>query len=381
MLFRVLTAFALLCSARAEDNCPEDKDSAPKLSKDRHAGTAAASEGDEGATPNRAWRLRSRPVGTIADTDLELVNEFLPRPAEGQLLIKTEYISLDPTHRIWMSDKAQYMPPVNLGEVMRAASIGVVEVSRNAEYPVGTHVVAFGGVQERFIGIPGVNVLYEAGKSGLPLTADLSAASIVIGLTAWHGMVKVLAPEDGDIVVVSGAAGAVGSIAGQLAKVRGATVIGLAGSKEKCEWMKQALGFDVAINYKTEDVHSAIQAAAPEGVTHYFDNTGGPITDAVLMNARGNAKFALCGSISEYDDNWNGQKNYNMILMRRIRVTGFICTDHLDELPEATKEISELILAGKLKYKEDIREGLETYIESVRDLYTGGNKGKLMLKV
>lgn len=297
------------------------------------------------------------------------------------MLVKNTYISLDPTHRIWMSDKAQYMPNVGIGEVMRAVTVGKVEVSNNDEYPVGTDVVGFGGVGDYYVGIPGANVLYKAGGAGLPLTTDLSVGSVVIGLTAWHGMRTILNPKEGDVVVVSGGAGAVGSLAGQLAKVSGATVIGIAGSKAKCDWMTNELGFDFAVNYKLEDVEKAIAAAAPDGVTHYFDNVGGTVSDAVFANARNYAKIALCGSISEYDDNWTGQKNYNMILMRRISVTGFICVDHMDEFPEAVAEISGLVKEGKLKYSEDIRDGLENYITAVRTLYTGKNTGKLIIKV
>jgi len=330
---------------------------------------------------HRVWRLRSRPVGSIADTDLELVHEPVPTITEGQMLVKNTYISLDPTHRIWMSDKAQYMPKVEIGEVMRAATVGVVEASNHDDYPVGTKVVGFGGVGDYYVGIPGVNVLYKGDQYGLGPTTDLSVNSVIIGLTAWHGVAKVLDPKEGDIVVVSGGAGAVGSLAGQLAKARGATVIGIAGTKVKCEWMTNDLGFDHAINYKLDDVEKAIAAAAPGGITHYFDNVGGSVTDAVLMNAKNYAKIALCGSISEYDDNWGGQRNYNMILMRRISVTGFICTDHINELADAQAEISGMVKGGKLKYSEDIREGLENYITVVRTLYNGKNTGKLMIKV
>lgn len=366
MMFRVFGVFSALamlkCYVAADNSCPEGYE-------DKH---------------NRVWRLRSRPVGEIADTDLELVHESVPAIGEGQMLVKNLYISMDPTHRIWMSDKAQYMPKVELDDVMRAATVGVVEVSHNLDYPVGMKVVGFGGVQDYYVGIPGATVLYEAKDTppdGVPLTAHLSVNSIIIGLTAWHGVRTILDVGEGDVFVVSGGAGAVGSLAGQLAKVKGATVIGIAGSPAKCARMKDDFGFDFAINYKTDDVEAALAAAAPEGITHYFDNVGGVISDAVFTNARNYAKIALCGSISEYDDNWAGQKNYNMILMRRVTVTGFICMDHMDEMPAAMEEIAGLVQQGKLKYDEDIREGLETYITTVKMLYTGANTGKLILKV
>ena len=330
---------------------------------------------------HRAWRLRCRPVGAIRDSDLELCVEPKPTPAEGQLLVKNLFISIDPTQRIWMSEKAQYMPNVELNDVMRAPTIGVVEESNDLNYPVGTYVYGFGGCQEFYAGIPGVNVLYKAGENnGLTLTADLSLCSIIIGLTAAHG-VKLMEPTDKDTVVVSGAAGAVGSLFGQLVKLRGAKVIGIAGRDEKCAWMKNDLGFDEVINYKTQDVEKSLAALAPDGVSGYFDNVGGSITDAVLANARLKMKLIVCGSISEYDDNWSGQKNWNMILMRRVTVIGMICLDHLDELSVCKEELSQLALAGKVKYVEDIREGLENYPATLRLLLSGDNKGKLILKI
>lgn len=279
-----------------------------------------------------------------------------------------------------MSDRPQYMDPVALNDVMRAATVGVVEASNNSDWPVGSHVLGFGGLADYYEGIPGVNVMYPAGIEGLPLTADLSVCSLIVGLAAWYGATKVLDVKADDVVVVSGAAGAVGSIVGQLAKLRGAKVCGIAGTADKCAWMKDSLGFDAAINYKSEDVAAAVKAFAPDGVTAYFDNVGGRITDDVLTTMRNHSKVAVCGSISEYDDNWAGQKNWNMILMRRIHVQGFICTDHVALLGDCKAELASLVREGKLKYEEDIREGLETYPSVVRLLMSGENKGKLILK-
>lgn len=331
---------------------------------------------------HRVWRLRSRPVGQIKDTDLELCVERKPTPQAGNVLVRNLFISIDPTHRIWMSDIPQYMPCVELNDIMRAVTIGVIEESNNPEWPVGKHVVGFGGCCEYFEGIPGVNVLYEAGGyEGLPLTADLSVASIIVGLTAWYGTKHVLAVKEGDVVVVSGAAGAVGSLVGQLAKLQGARVLGIAGSDEKVAWIKK-LGFDEGINYKTANVAEAVKAWAPEGVTCYFDNVGGAVTDAVLTAMRNFGRIAVCGSISEYDDHWSGQRNWNLILMRRLKVQGFICTDQIGEhLATAKAEMSTLAAQGKIKYAEDIREGLENYPATVRLLFSGENTGKLILKV
>lgn len=264
---------------------------------------------------------------------------------------------------------------------MRAATVGVVEVSNNAAFPVGTHLFGFGGVAEYYLGIIGVTVFYKAGELGLPLTADLSVCSVIVGLAGWHGANKVLAPDSNSIIAVSGAAGAVGSIVGQLCKLKGAKVVGIAGSDAKLAWMKNELKFDAVINYKTQDVEKELAAFAPEGLTGYFDNVGGSVTDAVLMNLRNNAKVAVCGSISEYDDKWSGQKNWNMILMRRLSIHGYICTDHMDELAAMQTEMSSLVKKGDLKYAEDIRKGIENYPSVVRLLMSGENTGKLILQV
>ena len=276
------------------------------------------------------------------------------------------------------------MDPVALGDVMRAVTVGVVEASNAPEWPVGTHVLGFGGVAEYYVGLPGVNVLYKAGENGagLPLTADLSVCSIIIGLTAWYGVSKVLQVQAGDVVVVSGAAGAVGSLVAQLAKLRGARVAGIAGSAAKCDWLAKELALDCVVNYKTDDVGAQLKAFAPDGVTCYFDNVGGAITDAVLLQMRNAGRVAVCGSISEYDDKWAGQANWNLILMRRLTVQGFICTDQIGaHLGEARAELARLAAEGKVKYEEDVRDGLDTYPATVRMLMTGANTGKLILKV
>ena len=332
---------------------------------------------------NRCLRLRSRPVGKISQTDLEICEEDMPVPEEGQVVVKNLYASIDPTHRIWMSEKRQYMDPVGIDDIMRATTLGTITESKNEDWPVGTRVLGSGGLCDYYLGIPGLNVYYPAGKSGLPLTTELSVCSIVIGLTAWHGINKILKPGPDDIVVLSGAAGAVGSLAGQLAKIKGAKVVGIAGGPTKCSWLTDELGFDCAIDYKSQDVEKALGDFCPDGITCYFDNVGGDVTDAVLQCTRNYARVAICGSISEYDDNWSGIKNFNMILMRRLSVQGFICGDHVaDEWQEAQKELVELVSAGKIKYAEDVRMGgLEAYVDVVNLLFSGGNNGKLILQI
>ena len=334
---------------------------------------------------NSCLRLRSHPIGTIAKTDLELCTEEIPTPSDGQVIVKNTYASIDPTHRIWMNGKkAQYMDPVVIGDVMRAATVGIIVESKNEEWPVGKRVFGFGGICDYYIGIPGSNLVEVCACESdeeILATFELTYGGVIIGLTAWHGINKIIEPTEGGVVVISGAAGAVGSIAGQLARLKGATVIGIAGGEEKCNYLTEKLGFDFAIDYKSENIGDKLKEYAPDGITGYFDGVGGDATEAVFMNARNGMKMALCGSISEYDDNWSGIKNFNMILMRRIKVEGFICLDHTDELAEARAELVQLKKEGKLVVQEDIREGIENYVDVVNQLFCGGNKGKLMLMI
>lgn len=330
-------------------------------------------------------RLRSHPEGKISHHDLELCQEPIPVAQEGQVIVKNVFASIDPTHRIWMAGKkAQYMDPVALGDIMRAATVGIIVESKHEEWPVGMWVSGFGGISDYYVGIPGVTLSGPCECNTNPdvqPTFELTYGGVIIGLTAWHGVNKIIEPKQGDVVVISGGAGAVGSIAGQLAKVRGATVIGIAGGSVKCKYMTEELGFDYSIDYKSQDIDLKLKEYAPQGVSGYFDNVGGEATESVLMNAKNGMRIALCGSITEYDDNWCGIKNFNMILMRRVKVQGFICMDHMDELTEAKAELTQLKKEGKLVFREDIREGIENYVDVVNLLFSGGNHGKLMLKM
>ena len=207
---------------------------------------------------NRCLRLRSHPIGSIAKTDFELCTEEIPTPSDGQVIVKNTHASIDPTHRIWMNGKkAQYMDPVVIGDVMRAATVGIVVHSKNEEWPVGKRVFGFGGICDHYVGIPGesmVEVCACESDKEIPATFELTYGGVIIGLTAWHGVNKIIEPKEGGVVVISGAAGAVGSIAGQLARLKGATVIGIAGGEDKCNYLKDELGFDFAIDYKSEKI-------------------------------------------------------------------------------------------------------------------------------
>ena len=330
----------------------------------------------------KRWVLARRPHGEIQPGDLELVDEPIRDLADGEVLVRTVYLSLDPTNRIWMSDQDQYMPPVQIGDTMRGGGIGVVERSRSERFKQGdivnpgltgwsTHVIA----PER-----GVNPVPAI--PGVPLTAYMSVLGAT-GLTAWFGMIDIARPQSGETVVVSAAAGAVGSIAGQLAKTRGARVIGIAGGRAKCDWLTGELGFDGAIDYKSEDVGEALDRLCPGGIDVDFENVGGEIMEAVYSRMNTFGRMSLCGMISTYnqDPPVGGPRDFARILMRRLMIKGFIIIDYLHRASEAFAELGPLVAAGDLKWKVHVDDGLENALESVKRLFTGDHDGKLLIRV
>lgn len=330
---------------------------------------------------NRVWRLKRRPVGDVADGDLELTPEAIPEPADGQLLVKVIYLSLDPTNRIWMSDMEQYMEPVRIGDVMRGVVCGRVIASKHPKFPVGTLISGVSGWGE-YVLSNGSEV------SPLPLFPGIGIADAfgifpVVGPTAYFGMLDIGQPKAGETVVVSAAAGATGSIAGQLAKLQGSRVVGLAGSDDKCRWIKQDLGFDEAINYRTTDVDQALAQACPQGIDVYYDNVGGATLDHVLKRVNVHARIPTCGLISMYnaDNPVPGPYRYTQILVKRVRVQGFIVVDYLPRFKEAITALADWMRAGKLKYRLHVVDGLENAVGTLRYLFTGENTGKLMIKV
>ena len=331
---------------------------------------------------NRQWILKKRPVGDISKDDLELIESNIPEPKDGEALLQNVYLSLDPTNRIWMSDMDQYMPPVELNEVMRGGVVGKIIKSNHSSLPEGSFVSSFTcGWQDYCLVKPEeVNILPR--DLPLPLTAYMSAAGLT-GFTAYFGFLSITKPKEGETVVVSTAAGAVGSIVGQLAKMKGCKVIGLTGSDEKCKWLREELCFDGAINYKTGDVLEELKTACPEGIDIYFDNTGGIILDAVLKLIKLNARISVCGLISTYNSKEPapGPYNYGNILMKRAKVEGCIVSDFAEEFPNALNDLSNWILEGKIKYNVDIQKGLENALVALDRLFTGDNTGKLILEV
>jgi len=323
--------------------------------------------------------LASRPVGNVKDTDFRLSQEPVPEPNDGEAVVQNLYISIDPTQRTWISGLTNYMPAVGIGTVVRAACAGRVVKSRADNLQVGTLVTGYlGGVQD-YCCLP--SFLLNPLPEGVPLNLSLSLFGLM-GLTAWIG-VNICERKKGDVLVVSGAAGAVGSIACQLAKHRGMKVFGIAGTKEKIDWLVNDVGIDGAINYKTENVEDAIVRLCPSGVDAYFDNVGGNILEAVMRKMNRFGRIAYSGHIDHYNNDSEFQiSTYRLIQVKTLTIMGFLCIDHLSEIKACMDEIGGLFQAGKIKVREDIEDGdISAYPKALNKLFTGSNKGKLMMRI
>ena len=330
---------------------------------------------------NRQWVLRQRPKGLIQDGDLELVETPVPDLKEAEVLVRTLYLSLDPTNRTWMNDSEGYLPPVGLGEVMRGLTLGVVEQSKSDRFKAGDIVTPLSG------GWADYAVVHEQGlrpvhrAPGLPLTANLSVLGMT-GLTAYFGVTDVLKAKPGETLVISAAAGAVGSIAGQVAKQRGAHVIGIAGGAEKCRWLTDELGFDAAIDYKNEDVGEALDRLAPNGVDLNFENVGGDIMIAVWNRLNVHARMAVCGLISSYNaTRMPPSPNFSRIITHRLNVQGFLVLDYAPRAREMVEEMGPWLADGRVKWKVQVDDGLEGAVTSLNRLFTGDHDGKLLVRV
>lgn len=333
---------------------------------------------------NRQFRLLSRPIGDIKESDFEYSEAPVVSPKDGEVLVKNLYLSLDPTNRIWMSDMVQYMPPVELGEVMRGVVLGVVEESKNSNLQPGDFVTGLLGWQDyALLKEDQANFLTKINPPvPNPIYTALGALGVT-GVTAYFGLLYIAQPKPGETVVVSAAAGAVGSVVGQIAAIKGCRVVGITSSDEKCQWLTSSLGFDAAINYKTTDLNSALATACPKGVDIYFDNVGGSILDAVLPHINLFARIPLCGLISTYNSTEPvpGPYNYNLILMKRARVQGFIVSDYRDRWHEAVNDIKQWMLEGKIKQEFEIIEGLEKAPQAILKLFNADKIGKLIIKI
>jgi NADPH-dependent curcumin reductase len=330
---------------------------------------------------NRQWRLVSRPVGSIAESDFEWTQEPVPMLEEGQILVRNIYLSLDPTNRGWLNEGENYLPPVATGEVMRGIGIGVVEQSRNVNFSEGTFVQGFLGWQDYAIA-DGTNLSELLKDPSIPLTAYLGLLGF-IGMTAYFGLLEIGKPKAGETLVVSGAAGAVGSLVGQIGKLKGCRVVGIAGSEEKCHWLKDELGFDAAINYKTESVLESLQQHCPDGIDVYFENVGGEILDAVLNLINLRARIVLCGLISQYNATQPvpGPYNFVNILIKRAKLEGFIVLDYFSRDREALADLNQWYAQGKIKSRVDVIDGLENAPRTINKLFDGTHKGKLIIRV
>ena len=329
---------------------------------------------------NRQFLLAKRPVGAATRDTFTYQQVPVGQPKDGQILVKNQYLSLDPAMRGWMNEGKSYIPPVGLGEVMRALGVGEVIASCHPDFAVGDYVNGALGVQDYFLGEP--QGFYKVDPKLAPLPVYLSALGMT-GMTAYFALLEVGAPKAGDTVVISGAAGAVGSIAGQIAKLKGCRVVGIAGGKEKCKVLIEELGFDGVIDYKNEDVIAGLKRECPKGVDVYFDNVGGDILDAVLSQLNFKARVIICGAISQYNNKEavKGPANYLSLLVNRARMEGFIVMDYADRYVAAGQEMAGWLAKGQLKSREHIVEGLETFPETLMKLFSGENNGKLILKV
>jgi NADPH-dependent curcumin reductase CurA len=333
-----------------------------------------------GNAVNRQWRLAARPKGLPKATDWDLRTEAIPEPEEGQFLVRVLYISLDPAMRGWMNEGRSYVPPVGIGEVMRAGGVGRVIASKHPEFSVGDHVSGIFGVQE-YASSDGRGVIRVSPETA-PLPQYLSVLGMP-GMTAYFGLLDVGHPVTGETVVVSAAAGAVGQLVGQIAKIKGCRVVGIAGGTEKCRFIVDELGFDAAVDYKSEDVRAALREHCPDRVDVYFDNVGGDILDIVLTRLARHARIVICGSISQYNNEGpvRGPSNYMTLLVDRARMEGFVVFDYAKRYAEAAQEMAGWIADGRLKSVEHIVEGIELFPETLLALYSGENFGKLILKV
>ncbi|WP_455141759.1 NADP-dependent oxidoreductase [Candidatus Hodarchaeum mangrovi] len=336
---------------------------------------------------NRQWRLANHPVGMIKESDFNWVKEEVEYELqEGELLVKNYYLSLDPANRSWISasPKSHYIEPVKIGDVMRGITIGQVIESKNPKYDKGEYVIGTLGWQDYSVskGSGLINISLLPKPEGVSITIYLNVLGM-IGLTAYFGLLEIGKPKVGETLVVSAAAGAVGSLVGQIGKIKGCRVIGIAGTEEKCKWLTEELKFDGAINYKTESVYKRLKELCPNGIDIYYENVGGKILDAALANLAVYARIPVCGMISKYNltELQPGPSNIVQIVTKRALMQGFIVNDFLGRISEAMLDLMTWFNEGKLKYREHIIQGLKNAPRAINMLFDGSNKGKLIIQI
>lgn len=331
---------------------------------------------------NRQFRLKRRPVGRIKDSDFEYGESPIPLPQDGEAVVRNLYLSLDPTNRIWMSDVDQYMPPVQIGAVMRGGGIGQVVASKSPRFQVGDLVTGLVNWQDYSVARPNDPMPLRLLPKGLPIPLPtMLAACGMTGLTAYFGLLELGKPKPGDTVVVSAAAGAVGSVVGQIAKIKGCRTVGIAGGPEKCKLIRDEFGYDEAIDYKAPDWREQLIEATPKGIDVNFENVGGEIMEAVMSRMNLYGRMPLCGMISGYNAAEPAKGDFTPIMMRRIGIQGFIVLDYAARYAEGASQLAQWVLEGKLKSKETIVEGLEKAPTAINMLFDGTNIGKLIVKI
>jgi NADPH-dependent curcumin reductase CurA len=336
-------------------------------------------------TINRQWLLVSRPQGEASVDNFRLVERPLPELQDGQVLVRHHYLSLDPYMRRRMNDAKSYAAPQPLNEVMIGGTAGEVVASRSAAFAPGDRVVGLGGWQEySVVADTQRGVLRKVDTSRIPLAAYLGVVGMP-GVTAWYGLTQIIVPKQGETVVVSAASGAVGGVVGQLARARGCRVVGIAGGPEKCSYVERELGFDACVDYKAhrelKALAAALKAACPGGIDGVFENVGGVILDAVMLRTNAFARVALCGMISGYDGIPIPMANPSLILINRLKVQGFIVSEHLELWPQALQELGAMVVAGQLKYRESVAHGIAAAPEAFLGLLKGRNFGKQLVKL
>lgn len=334
------------------------------------------------AEENRRFLLAERPTGPVDENTYDLVSEPAPEIGEGEALVRVKWISIDPTNRTWIGETPTYLPPVAIGEVMRGLGLGEVVASNNENFPVGALVNGITGWQDYTV-ISDENPLMVIPDGVEADPAQLLGMMGMTGCTAYFGMLEIGEPKEGETVVVSAAAGAVGTVAGQLAKMKGARVVGIAGGPEKCAWLTDELGFDAAVDYKADDWQKQLAAATPDGIDVDFENVGGEIMEAVFARLNIRARVVLCGLISGYNEEEPpaGPRSFGNLLINRVKLQGFIILDYYPRFGEAIRDLSQWAAEGKLRSEETVVEGFEELPNALNMLFAGENKGKLVVRI
>jgi NADPH-dependent curcumin reductase CurA len=326
---------------------------------------------------NQQITLAQRPSGEVTPECFASVDGEIPTPRTGEVLVEVQWLSIDPTIRMWMAMDT-YLPAIEIGAPIRSAGIGKVIDSHDTDIPIGSLLFGTPGWQQFAVMSARDQVIPE----GIDPTAALSVFGIT-GLTGYFGLLEIGRPQAGETVVISGAAGATGSIAGQIAKLHGCRVVGIAGSNDKCRWLTEELGFDAAINYRTDNVAKALAETCPAGIDVFFDNVGGEILEAAISNLALRGRVVLCGAISQYNDAVPppGPRNLSMLISKRARMEGFIILDFLPRASEAITQLATWVMGGQLKYKVDVMEGLDTAPKALAKLFSGANEGKMLVRL